>query len=211
MPAYIDYFRQNWNNFWSDAAANVGTVFENIYKTITNVMDNIWAYISSAGTAQLESAWVPVMSGFQKTISEMPEIPRSQVAIYELELQDNINTMQAQFLKGTAKAVEEAMKKGAAEEVAPLKDSVAIDSRVFEDMEEEEEDGKKKKKSSQPKSNVVDSLERGSSEALKAIYANQQQDKTAQKQLSEQKQTNKLLGKIATKEPQRFAVAGAAG
>jgi hypothetical protein len=55
---------------------------------------------------------------------------------------------------------------------------------------------------------VVDSLERGSEEALNAIFANQGSDKTAEQSLKEQKQQTKALKKIAAQPTFTLNVAG---
>ena len=55
---------------------------------------------------------------------------------------------------------------------------------------------------------VVDSLERGSEEALNAIFANQGSDKTAEQSLKEQQQQTKALKKIAAQPTFTLNVAG---
>lgn len=83
LPAYLTWFSQNWKQVFVDAGNLIITVFSNIGTNIKNAMVQIWAFIKSGGTADLQFAFVPLLDGFKATVSELPNIPDR--AMTELE------------------------------------------------------------------------------------------------------------------------------
>jgi len=193
MPILLGFLEQKWNNFWTDAAMNVGKVFENIYTNITNVMSNIWTFISSAGTAQLSGAWTPILSGFQKTVAELPNIPDRVISDYEVQLQADISTMQKTFVDGAGKAIADAIARSKVDELPELSGGTGLDTRIENDgLASDAKQGK-----DHDKGLVAATLERDDAETLRAIF-NAQNNKQAEKSLKAQersaKATEELVG-----------------
>lgn len=202
LPAWFGWFGENWSRLFLDAAAIVGTVFTNITSNIKNAMTAIWDYIASGGTKSFKFAWTPVLDGFRKTVDDLPDIPPRIATQLEVSLQNDIDSMQGTFSDGLDAAINEALSNIAPPEEIKLKSTTAQKAGA-EDGETEEDDKKKKRSSF-----VVDSLNKGSVEAFKAIFSGQNKDKTAQKSLSVQKGMKSALDKMANKEPIEIAVAG---
>jgi hypothetical protein len=200
----LGFLEQKWNNFWTDAAMNVGKVFSNIYDNITSIMSDIWAYISSAGTATLDGAWTPILSGFQKTVTQLPDIPPRVISDYEIKLQTEIDTMQKTFVDGAGQAIADAIARSKVDDLPALSGATGLDSRTVEQEELASETVDKGRSSF-----VVESLDRGSEAALKSIFASQQRDKTPKDQLAEQKKANGFLKQIAAASGGQPQIAGA--
>lgn len=83
LPAYLNWFSNNWKQVFTDAGNLIVTVFKNIGINIGSAMASIWDYIASGGTAKLQFAFVPLLDGFKATVSELPDIPER--AMTELE------------------------------------------------------------------------------------------------------------------------------
>lgn len=86
IPAYLTWFSQNWRQVFTDAGTLIVTVFTNIGRNIGSAMKAIWAYIKSGGTAELQFAFVPLLDGFRKTVSELPNIPERAMTDLEKQL-----------------------------------------------------------------------------------------------------------------------------
>lgn len=87
MPAYLNWFSENWVQVFTDAGNLIVTVFKNIGTNIGNAMRQIWAYIKSGGTADLQFAFTPLLDGFKATVSELPKVPERAMT----ELEKNMN------------------------------------------------------------------------------------------------------------------------
>lgn len=75
LPAYLNWFSNNWRQVFTDAGNLIMTVFKNIGINIGSAMASIWDYIASGGTAKLQFAFVPLLDGFKATVAELPNIP----------------------------------------------------------------------------------------------------------------------------------------
>ena len=75
LPALFRWFGDNWRDLFSTAASFVGSVFTNIASNIGNAMKAIWDFIASGGSAELELAWTPLLTGFENTVKELPNLP----------------------------------------------------------------------------------------------------------------------------------------
>lgn len=83
IPAYLNWFGDNWKQVFTDAGNLIVTVFANIGTNIRNAMTQIWAFIKSGGTAELKFAFTPLLDGFVATVGKLPDIPAR--AMTELE------------------------------------------------------------------------------------------------------------------------------
>lgn len=202
MPALFTWFGNNWKSLFSDAGNIYMTFFRNLHANIYAVMESIWEYIESGGTKSLKVAWTPLLDGFKATLSEVPDIPPRAISALEKQL------------KAQSDNLGKALSTGLADEIASnLK---MLDEFKSQKVEMPSLDGIRAQtdqpieSDTAPKSNsskVIESLDRGTEGALRAINA-ANRDRTADKQLTEAKKTNKHLAAIAKKEPIAFAVAG---
>jgi hypothetical protein len=113
LPAYFDWFLNNWRDIWTTAVNFVGTAFTNMGSNIADSMTEIWDYIASGGTDSLEMAWTPLLEGFENTIGELPKVAASIPSAVEAELETQAADLQeklaAKFSEAIAPAVEEAV------------------------------------------------------------------------------------------------------
>jgi hypothetical protein len=113
LPAYFDWFLDNWRDIWTTAVNFVGTAFTNMGSNIADSMTEIWDYIASGGTDSLEMAWTPLLEGFENTIGELPKVAASIPSAVEAELETQAADLQeklaAKFSEAIAPAVEEAV------------------------------------------------------------------------------------------------------
>ena len=113
VPAYFNWFLDNWQNVWTTAVNFVGTAFANMGSNIADSMTEIWDYIASGGTDSLEMAWTPLLEGFENTIGELPKVAASIPSAVEAELETQAADLQeklaAKFSEAIAPAVEEAV------------------------------------------------------------------------------------------------------
>lgn len=190
MPAYLTWFGENWKNIFSDIFNGTMAVFTNLGKNIAMAMTQIWAFITSGGTAELQFAWTPLLDGFQSTVAQLPDIPERAMTELEQSLQEQTQQIGTQLADSFDALNIEAQ---AAITVAPP-EMPAIDPNLKsgETKPGSEDTGNKRT------SFAVSNLERGSQAALDAIFASQK-SKIPDKQLNEAKQTNKHLAKIAAK------------
>jgi hypothetical protein len=91
MPAYLDWFGNNWQNLFVDIASNTLTIFENMGTNIRDAMGKIWDYIASGGKTKLELSWQSLTEGFVKTVADLPDIPERVASDYEKSLMSSID------------------------------------------------------------------------------------------------------------------------
>jgi hypothetical protein len=109
MPAYLDWFSENWANVFLDAGNVIVTVFSNIVTNIKSAMNAIWAYIKSGGTADLKFAFVPLLDGFQATVAELPNVPERALTELEQQMTAELGTLGAELGGGLQAAMNDAM------------------------------------------------------------------------------------------------------
>lgn len=206
LPALFTWFGENWYSIFHTAGDLVATVFINIGKNIRSAMSQIWAYIESGGTRSLSIAWTPLLDGFKNTISEIPDIPPRAISSLEKQLQAQSERLGSALSTGLADEISanlQMLKEFQSQKVeTPTLDGIRAQT-------DQTIEGAETPATSKPPT-LVDSLDRGSEAALNAIFA-AQQDRTADKQLTESKKQTKHLATIAKKEPVVFAVAGGVG
>ena len=188
MPAYINWFSENWANMFMTAANFVGTFATNITKNITDAWGAIWDYITGKSDS-LNFDWTPLTEGFRNEVAKLPDIPERAVTEIEVQMSADIAAMKEQFSKGADEAVAKALESMAPAAKVELKPTTAADTRIEEG---DTADGKSKDKGM-----VATTLERDSAETLRAIF-NAQSNKQAEKSLKAQersaKATEELVG-----------------
>jgi len=199
MPAYLTWFGENWKNIFTDIFNGTVAIFTNLGKNIAMAMTQIWAFITSGGTAELQFAWTPLLDGFESTVAQLPDIPERAMTELEQSLEQQTQQVATQLADSFDALNVEAQ---AALTVAPP-ELPAIDPSLGGGMKTGEDSGAGKK---QRTDFSVSGLERGSEAALKAIFASQK-DKTPSQALAEHKKTNAHLATIANK-PQPAVLGG---
>jgi hypothetical protein len=203
LPALFSWFTENWANIFLDAAAFVGVVFSNIGKNIKDAMSAIWDFIASGGTKSLEFAFTPLMDGFGTAITKLPDIPERAIGELEAKLQKESDKMGKALGSGLQKEVDANMamlddfrnQKVETPEVPP------IEAAGDQTVEDEGEESKQR--------SVGASLDRGSTEALEAIFSANQEDKNAAAQVKLQQRIASATEKLAAKKEAAVPVAGA--
>lgn len=196
MPAYAQWFSDNFVNIFSDMGSAVGAIIVNMGTNIKNNMIAIWNWIKSGGTESLALSWVPLLDGFKSTLSELPNVPERAMTELEKSMQAHSETLGTQLADSFDKLNTEA---NIALTTKP-EDLPAINPDLKSGgMHTGAEDGAGGDRAAGAKGSgrtnfMVDSLDRGSQGALNAIFAGR--DKVQNQQLSEQKKTNQHLAKL---------------
>lgn len=208
IPALLSWFSGEWLHVFTDIANISNTVFLNISKNIMTAMTAVWNFIKSGGTASMQGAFVPLMDGFKSTIKTLPDIPERAVTELERQLQadserlgESLGGSLQQKIDANMQMLEK-FKADQAAYVAPTLDGAHGPGDTSTDSTAGT--GEKKRTNF-----AMDSLDKGSESALKAIFASAQQDKAGQQQLTEAKTTNKHLAKLVAMKAPSPAVQGA--
>ncbi len=199
IPAYLTWFGENWANVFTDIASGTATIFTNLAANIGNAMRAIWDFIKSGGTADLELAWTPLLTGFQSTVAALPDVPERALTALEESLQQQTQQIGTQLADSFDALNMEAqatltLTPPVMPEIDPTLQSGGVN------------DGQGESAGNKRTNFAVSGLERGSEAALNAIF-NAQKDKVPSQQLAEQKKTNGHLAKIANK-PQPAMLGG---
>jgi tape measure domain-containing protein len=122
IPAYLNWFSENWASVFLDAGTVIATVFSNIAKNIGSAMKAIWSYIKSGGTADLQFAFVPLLDGFKATVAELPNVPERALTQLEQKLTGELGSMGADLGGGLQKAMADAVASVGTQEKSKLSD-----------------------------------------------------------------------------------------
>lgn len=197
IPAYLNWFSENWRQVFMDAGSLVVTVFANIGTNIKNAMAQIWAYIKSGGKTDLQFAFTPLLDGFKATVSQIPEIPERAMT----DLEKSLTARTEQLGAGLANDFDAML--------AKANESFSKPQEINGDLEKTGKTMPGETEADTPKNSrtsfVVDSLDRGSSAALNAIYAAQGKDKTPKQQLGVLKKIEGHMAKVANKSGNKVA------
>lgn len=93
MPAYLEWFANNWMSVFHDIAAGTMAVFANLTQNVGSAMKAIWDYIASGGSRALEFTWTPLLDGFKSTVAALPEVPERAMSALESGMQEQIETI----------------------------------------------------------------------------------------------------------------------
>lgn len=135
MPAYLNWFSENWRQVFMDAGNLIVTVFANIGRNIGNAMTQIWAFIKSGGTAELQFAFVPLLDGFKATVAELPNIPERAMTQLETDLTNQMQSLGTSLADNFDKMQADAMAslQTAAPAAVELKDAPGSGSSAHSD------------------------------------------------------------------------------
>ena len=119
LPAYLDWFANNWRAVFRDIAVGTMTVFSNLGINIKNAMGEIWKFIRSGGMEGLEFTWTPLLDGFKQTMAELPNIPERPMTALEQGMQEQIETIGTDLADSFDSMMAEAAASMAAAAVVP--------------------------------------------------------------------------------------------
>jgi hypothetical protein len=193
IPAYLTWFGENWKNVFTDIFNGTVLIFTNLSKNIANAMTQIWNFIKSGGTADLEFAWTPLLDGFESTVAKLPDIPERAMTELEKSIQRKTQAIGTQLADSFDSMNMEAQ--AALTFEPPVMPEIDPNLQSGGTGTGGEDTGTEKNKRT---NFAVTGLERGSEAALNAIF-NAQKDKTPEKALNEAKKQTGLLSKIANK------------
>lgn len=191
IGTWLDWFGENWSDVLFTASDVAMTVFINIGQNIRNIFTEIWEWVSSGFTSDINIDWTPLTEGFVSSIKEWPDLIDTELATATPELE----ALYGQLGKRQAAAKE--------------RGNAITDAKSAMTPKTKEEE----KKAESQKTATGNTLAlRGSADAVKSIMANAargndpQQKLVAQgaQQLSEMKKQTALLAKQQTVYEQAF-------
>ena len=91
IPAYLNWFGNNWQNIFTDLAAFTSTVVGNMHENLVNFFTDIFLWMSGQKTGSWE--WKGLTDGFKATMDALPEIAQRGMTETEKQLAANINQM----------------------------------------------------------------------------------------------------------------------
>lgn len=195
MPAYLTWFGENWTNVFTDIASGTATIFTNLASNIGNAMTAIWEFIKSGGTADLELAWTPLLTGFESTVAALPDIPERAMTELEKAIQTQTEQIGTQLADSYDQMHAEAQAALTLEPPTMPEIDPNLKSGGMNDGQGDAGGTGNKRTNF-----AVSGLEKGSEAALQAVFA-AQKDKTPSQHLAEAKKQTKLLGKMAGNKP----------
>jgi hypothetical protein len=174
LPAYLEWFGNNWQNLFRDLLSFTETVFSNLGSNIGSAMTEIWKYIASGGTEALAFSWTPLRDGFVATVESLPQVAERIPGELEkslTEMVSGLKTKLATDMTTTLDALQTATEK------KPITPRVEIPEQEI------------KATVTDTKTSGVQALQQGSSAAISAIFsAMRTQDKEAEMLAIQQQQ-----------------------
>lgn len=191
IPTAIDWLGKNWGDFWFSAFDLVSTVFINMGENIRNIMAEIWEFIKSGGTDDLEIAWKPLTEGFVSTLKELPDIPDRIIGDLERTLMNDVDNLTTTLADAISTDLVAAQAK---------RDAVEFAQGMMMDMQDEE--GGTEAASKARVETSAGALDARTREAVAAVAratndARNPATRIAERSLVEQQETNDHLEDIA--------------
>jgi hypothetical protein len=90
LPAYIEWFGENWSNILTDMGKFTSTVFMNMWTNIQNFFSNVWKWLSGEETS---FEWKGLTDGFEASTKKLPEIAERNLTDTERYLKSSISQM----------------------------------------------------------------------------------------------------------------------
>ena len=106
LPAYFNWFLDNWGNLWTDALAITQTAFSNLGANIATNMAAIWDFISGGGMTALEMTWTPLLDGFESTVGDIATIGERVPTELENTLGEMVSGLEGKLAADMASTME---------------------------------------------------------------------------------------------------------
>jgi hypothetical protein len=90
LPAYLQWFGENWSNIFTDVANYTSTVVSNMWTNLKNFFSNVWKWLSGEETS---FEWKGLTEGFEATTKALPEIAERNLSDTEKYLKSSISQM----------------------------------------------------------------------------------------------------------------------
>lgn len=88
IPAYLDWFKNNWKNIFTDLWNGTKTIFINLFNNAKNLFTAIWSYLNGDG---FDFEWTALTDGFKATCEKLPEIAKRTKTELETSLELDIS------------------------------------------------------------------------------------------------------------------------
>jgi len=166
IPAYLDWFGNNWRNLFTDLVSFTATVFTNLGENIGSAMVAIWDYIASGGTESLSLSWTPLLEGFKATVDALPQVAERIPGELEKSLTEMVSGLKTKLATDMTETLDALQ---TATEKKPITPRVEIPEQEI------------KATVTDTKTSGVQALQQGSSAAISAIFsAMRTQDKESE-------------------------------
>jgi len=99
IPAYLAWFGRNWTGVFQDLLDGTVAVMMNLWTNVTNGIQAVWDYITSAGRKG-SFVWQPLLTGFESVVEELPAIADRQMGALEKSLQVQSETAANRLVNG---------------------------------------------------------------------------------------------------------------
>lgn len=209
LPGYLTWFSTNWRDVFATAFDYATTVFINLGTNIRNVFSALFKWIKSGFTGAFEIDWKPLTEGAVNSLKSMPDIPARAITALEKELGSKISTASTdlgeRFAEQMIKRRAELLTKAAPVDLKTKLDFGAVDAVQAATA-----------KTKGPGAlESVGAVQRGSSEAVSAIFKAMRGDDIQGKMLDAATKTSKdqakatiYLKEIASRETVELVARG---
>ena len=96
LPAYGDWFVNNFTRIFQDAGNFIATVFTNMYDNVASFFSSVYAYLSGDN---VEFKWTALTEGFESTLDELPKIAQRKLSDTEKFLVSSIKQVNEEVNK----------------------------------------------------------------------------------------------------------------
>jgi tape measure domain-containing protein len=100
IPAYLDWFAQNWRDIFTTAFEFLAAIFRNGWANILNFFAALKSFLSGGG---FNFQWTALTEGFTSSIRELPKIAEREIGPLEASLQQQADTLGAAYTGGLGK------------------------------------------------------------------------------------------------------------
>lgn len=79
IGVWLEWFGDNWSDALFTAADLAATVFINIGQNLRNIFSQVWEWVQSGFTTDLEIDWTPLTDGFRSTVKKWPKLVETEL------------------------------------------------------------------------------------------------------------------------------------
>ncbi len=98
LPAWFNWFAENWKSIFDNAAVYTMDVFKNMGTNIVKIFENLPGLIS--GHVDFASLWTPLQAGFKSTLAALPQIAARQRGSLEQALGSALSGAESRYKSG---------------------------------------------------------------------------------------------------------------
>ena len=86
IPAYTEWFGNNWLNLLTDAFNGAWTIAQNALTNIGDLVKEVWDFITSMGKDPIEFNWTPILQGFEATVEKLPDVAGPHLTSFQNQI-----------------------------------------------------------------------------------------------------------------------------